>query len=419
MSVDEPPLADTGRGAGLGVVPGAVWVLGFVSLFMDVSSEMIHVLLPLFLVSVLGASTLSVGVIEGVAESTASIAKMLSGALSDRLGRRKLLAVLGYALAAGTKPVFALAPSVGWVLGARFVDRVGKGIREAPRDALVAELSPPEVRGGSFGLRQALDTVGAIAGPLLATVLMAATQGAFRTVFWLATLPAFVAVALMLFGVREPEAPREIPPAHPPTELPTELAAWRRLPAAYWWVVVIGGLLTLARFSEAFLVLRARSVGIRPALVPLVLVAMNVAYAGSAYPAGRLSDRVPRLHLLLGGFAILALADVVLAMAEGPLLVVCGVLLWGLHMGVTQGLLSALVADTSAQPVRGTAFGILNLVLGLAMLIASVLAGWLWEHHGAPATFLAGAALLAVALLGLEATRRFGAGFRPLGRWTS
>jgi MFS family permease len=405
MSVEEPPaLADYERTAGLGGVPGGVWILGFVSLFMDVSSEMIHALLPLFLVSVLGASMTSVGVIEGVAEATASVAKMLSGALSDRLGRYKLLAVLGYALAAGTKPAFALAPSVGWVLGARFVDRIGKGIREAPRDVLIAVLSPAQVRGRSFGLRQALDTAGAIAGPLLATVLMAATRGAFRTIFWLATLPAFVAVALMLFGVKEPEAPRETRPAHPHAQLPT----WRRLPAAYWWVVATGGLLTFARFSEAFLLLRARSVGIRPMLVPLVLVAMNVTYAGSSYPAGWLSDRLPRLPLFLGGFTILAVADVVLAMAAGPLLVVCGVLLWGLHMGVTQGLLSALVADTAPPPARGTAFGILNLVLGLAMLIASVLAGWLWEHRGASFTFLAGAALLAFTLPCLEGVRRFG-----------
>ena len=407
MSVEKPPaLARSEHGESQGTVPWGVWMLGFVSLFMDVSSEMIHALLPVFLVSVLGASAVSVGLIEGVAESTASVAKMLSGALSDRLGRHKRLAVLGYALAAGTKPAFALAPSVGWVLGARFIDRIGKGIREAPRDALLAELSPPQLRGGSFGLRQALDTVGAIAGPLLATVFMVATHGAFRTVFWLATIPAFVAVALMLFAVREPQAPRECRIAQGEAERP----AWRRLPRAYWWVVASAGLLTLARFSEAFLLLRARSVGVRPAFVPLVLVAMNVAYAGSAYPAGRLSDRLPRFHLLRGGFAILALADLVLAVAGGPIAVVCGVLLWGLHMGATQGLLSALVADTAPPPARGTAFGILNLVLGLAMLIASVVAGWLWEHHGPSSTFLAGAALLAVALLVLEGLRRFGSG---------
>jgi MFS family permease len=389
-------------------------VLGFVSLFMDVSSEMIHVLLPLFLVSRLGAGAISVGMIEGVAESTASLTKMLSGALSDRLRRYKLLATLGYALAAATKPAFALAPSVGWVLGARFVDRMGKGIREAPRDALIAELSPPQVRGGSFGLRQALDTVGAIAGPLLATLLMAATHGAFRTVFWLATLPALAAVALMLFGVRETEARREAPAqleAHPQGGL--------RLPAAYWWVVVAAGLLALARFSEAFLVLRARDVGIPPALVPLVLVAMNLAYAGSSYPAGRLSDRLPRFPLLLLGFAVLAVADVLLAIASTPLLVVCGALVWGLHMGMAQGLLSALVADTAPSAARGTAFGVLNLVLGLATLIASVLAGWLWERHGPSSTFLAGAAVLALALLCLEGMRRFGRGLRPLAGRTS
>jgi MFS family permease len=378
---------------------------------MDVSSEMIHVLLPLFLVSGLGAGAISVGVIEGVAESTASLTKVLSGVLSDRLRRYKLLATVGYALAAATKPAFALAPSVGWVLGARFVDRVGKGIREAPRDALIAEFSPPQVRGGSYGLRQALDTVGAIAGPLLAAVFMTASRGAFRTVFWLATLPALAAVALMLFGVSEPERQREGPSAH----LEAHPTAARRLPSTYWWVVVAAGLLALARFSEAFLVLRARDVGVRPALVPLVLVVMNVAYAGSSYPAGRLSDRLPRFPLLLLGFAVLALADVLLAIAWTPLLVVCGVLVWGLHMGLVQGLLSALVADTAPPAARGTAFGMLNLVLGVATLIASVVAGWLWERHGPSSTFLAGAALLTAALLGLEGLRRFATGLRPLG----
>jgi MFS family permease len=396
-------------------VPREVWVLGFVSLFMDVSSEMIHVLLPLFLVSSLGAGAISVGAIEGMAESTASLTKMLSGALSDRLRRYKLLATVGYGLAAATKPAFALAPSVGWVFGARLVDRVGKGIREAPRDALIAELSPPQVRGGSYGLRQALDTVGAIAGPLLASLFMAASRGAFRTVFWLATLPALAAVALMLFGVSEPERHREEPSTH----LEAHAAAARRLPSPYWWVVVAAGLLALARFSEAFLVLRARDVGVRPALVPLVLVAMNVAYAGSSYPAGRLSDRLPRFPLLLLGFAVLAVADVLLAIASTPLLVVCGVLLWGLHMGMVQGLLSALVADTAPPAARGTAFGVLNLVLGVATLIASMVAGWLWERHGPSSTFLAGAALLAGVLLGLEGLRRFGSGLRPLAGRTS
>jgi MFS family permease len=337
---------------------------------------------------------------------------VLSGALSDRLRRYKLLATVGYALAAATKPAFALAPSVGWVLGARFVDRVGKGIREAPRDALIAELSPPQVRGGSFGLRQALDTLGAIAGPLLATFFMAAAQGAFRTVFWLATLPALVAVALMLFGVREPESRGEGPEAH------LEAHPGLRFPPAYWWVVVAAGVLALARFSEAFLVLRARDVGVRQALIPLVLVAMNLAYAGSSYPAGRLSDRLPRVPLLLLGFAVLAVADAVLAIAWTPLLVVCGALLWGLHMGMVQGLLSALVADTAPAAARGTAFGVLNLVLGIATLIASVVAGWLWERHGPSSTFVVGASVLAVALLCLEGQRRFSRD-RPLAGGTS
>lgn len=368
---------------------------------MDVSSEMIHALLPLFLVSVLGASAISVGLIEGVAEATASITKVLSGALSDRLGRHKPLALAGYALAAVTKPIFPLARSIEWVFAARLVDRIGKGVRGAPRDALMAELAPQELRGASYGLRQALDTTGAFVGPLLATLFMVATGGAFRVVFWIATAPALVAVALMLLGVDEPPAARETPVPSPVRDG----AAWRILPRAYWWLVASAGLLTLARFSEAFLILRAQSVGLRPALAPLMLVAMNVVYAGFSYPAGRLSDRGSRFPLLFSGFAILGVADLVLAAASGPWLVLSGVLLWGIHLGLTQGLLSALVADAAPASARGTAFGILNFVLGVALLMASALAGWLWQRRGPPATFLAGAVLVlfalgAVALMG-------------------
>jgi len=361
---------------------------------MDVSSEMIHALLPLFLVSVLGASAISVGLIEGVAEATASITKVLSGALSDRLGRHKPLALAGYALAAVTKPIFPLARSIEWVFAARLVDRIGKGVRGAPRDALMAELAPQELRGASYGLRQALDTTGAFVGPLLATLFMVATGGAFRVVFWIATAPALVAVALMLLGVDEPPAARETPVPSPVRDG----AAWRILPRAYWWLVASAGLLTLARFSEAFLILRAQSVGLRPALAPLMLVAMNVVYAGFSYPAGRLSDRGSRFPLLFSGFAILGVADLVLAAASGPWLVLSGVLLWGIHLGLTQGLLSALVADAAPASARGTAFGILNFVLGVALLMASALAGWLWQRRGPPATFLAGAVLVLVAL---------------------
>jgi len=393
---DEPtgkaidPLSQRTR---LGGVPRSVWTLGFVSLFMDVSSEMIHALLPLFLVGVLGASVTTLGLIEGMAEAAASISKVVSGVASDRLGRHKPLALTGYALAAATKPLFALASSAEWVFFARFLDRIGKGVRGAPRDALLAELAPPEVRGASYGLRQALDTVGAVVGPLLATLLMLATGDAFRVVLWIACAPAVVSVLLMLLAVREPET-RAQPGAKP---LRREGAA--SFPVAFWWVVASGGLFTLARFSEAFLILRAKSVGLSAALAPLMLVVMNLVYAGSSYPAGRLSDRVSRMRLLFFGFAVLALADLVLAAARGPSLVVLGVLLWGLHMGLTQGLLSALVADTAPASIRGSAFGVLNLVLGVAMFASSVLAGWLWEHWGPSASFFSGAVLVGLALL--------------------
>ncbi len=385
------------RPGGLRAIPRSIWALGLVSMFMDISSEMIHGLLPVFLVTVLGASTVTVGLIEGIAESAASITKVFSGALSDYLGKRKLLATLGYGLAAFTKPMFPLAPSVGWVVTARFVDRVGKGIRGAPRDALVGELAPPHLRGAAYGLRQSLDTVGAFAGPLLAVLLMALTLNDFRLVFWIAVVPAFLSLGLMIFAVQEPEARREPGAARSPIRS----ADVRRLGAPYWWLVLIAAVLTLARFSEAFLVLRAQGLGLPIGLAPIVLVVMNVVYAASAYPAGRLSDRVDRRLVLVAGCVALVGADLVLALAGGVGPVMAGIALWGLHMGLTQGLLAALVADTTPARLRGTAFGVFNLVGGGAMLVASVLAGWLWDHYGAPATFYAGAAFTAVAAVGL------------------
>jgi MFS family permease len=385
---------------GLRAIPGSIWALGFVSMFMDISSEMIHGLLPVFLVSVLGASTITVGFIEGIAEATASITKVFSGALSDYFGKRKLLAALGYGLAAFTKPLFPLAPSVGWVVAARFIDRIGKGIRGAPRDALVGDLAPPHLRGASYGLRQSLDTVGAFAGPLLAIGLMALTLNDFRAVFWIAVVPAFVALALMIFGVQEPEARREPGAARSPIQA----ADFRQLGAPYWWLVVIAAVLTLARFSEAFLILRALSLGLPVALAPVVLVVMNIVYAVSAYPAGRLSDRLDRRLVLVAGVVALLGADVALALAGGLRLVMAGVVLWGLHMGLTQGLFAAMVTDTTPSRIRGTAFGVFNLVSGGAMLVASVLAGWLWDRYGAPATFYAGAGFTALALLGFWKT---------------
>jgi MFS family permease len=383
---------------GLRAIPRSIWALGLVSLLMDTSSEMIHGLLPVFLVTVLGASAVSVGLIEGIAEATASITKVFSGTLSDYLGKRKLLAALGYGLAAATKPLFPLATSVSWVVAARFIDRVGKGIRGAPRDALVGELAPAHLRGASYGLRQALDTVGAFAGPLLAVLLMAVTLNDFRLVFWIAVIPGFLSLAVMIFGVTEPEARRQPGAARSPIRA----ADFRGLGAPYWSLVVIAAVLTLARFSEAFLILRARSLGLPVALAPVVLVAMNAVYAASAYPAGRLSDRMDRRRVLVAGVLALLVADVVLALAGGLWPVMAGVVLWGLHMGLTQGLFAALVADTTPSRLRGTAFGVFNLVSGGAMLAASVLAGWLWDQYGAPATFWAGAGFTALALVGLR-----------------
>lgn len=382
-------------------LPRAIWVLGFVSLLMDVSSEMIHSLLPLFLVGPLGLSVLMVGLIEGVAEATALVAKVFSGALSDWLGRRKRLAVIGYALGAASKPFFALAQGAGVVIAARFVDRIGKGIRGAPRDALVADIAPPSLRGAAYGLRQALDTVGAFAGPLLATVLMLLFVNDFRLVFWIAVVPGVLAVLLLALGVQEPE--RALPAR---AVNPIRREAMARLGAAYWGVVALGALFTLARFSEAFLVLRAEALGVPAARVPLVMVAMNLVYAVSAYPFGKLADAMDHAKLLALGLLPLIAADAVLATASGWPALLAGVALWGLHMGMTQGLLAAMVADTAPDDLRGTAFGVFNLVAGVAMLAASAIAGALWQWVGAPATFAAGAAFAALTLAALPLIRR-------------
>lgn len=379
-------------------IPTGIWVLGLVSMLMDISSEMIHCLLPLFMVGTLGASAFIVGLIEGLAESTALIVKVFSGALSDYLGKRKGLAVFGYALGALTKPLFALASTTGIVLTARVLDRIGKGVRGAPRDALVADIAPPEVRGAAFGLRQALDTVGAFLGPLLAVGLMLRWANDFRSVFWVAVIPGLLAVALLLLGVREPESGRHVDAKR---TNPIRRANLQRLSRAYWWVVGVGAVFTLARFSEAFLVLRAQQSGVAVALVPLVMVAMNVVYAASAYPFGKLSDRISHKTLLALGLMVLIAADLILAINDHWTTVLAGVALWGIHMGMTQGLLATMVADTAPADLRGTAFGFFNLVSGVAMLIASVVAGLLWDQLGASFTFYAGAAFSGLTLLGL------------------
>ena len=383
-------------------LPAGIWALGFGSLFMDISSEMIHSLLPIFMVTVLGASMVTVGVIEGIAEATAAILKVFSGALSDYLGKRKFLMIVGYGLAAFTKPIFPLAGSIGWVFTARFVDRIGKGIRGAPRDALVADIAPAQLRGAAYGLRQALDSVGALLGPLFAVAFMIWLADDIRAVMWLAVVPAFIAVALLMIYVREPESTHA--PGH--IEAPLSFADTRRLPPRYWMVVLLGAVFTLARFSEAFLVLRAQDVGLALGFVPVVLVVMNLFYAAAAYPAGVAADHVRARTLFVIGLALLIAADVVLAVAAGPLAVFVGAALWGLHMAFTQGLLSKLVADNVPAQLRGTGFGIFNLVSGVAILLASVIAGALWSAVGPAATFLAGAGFAAVAAIGILAPRR-------------
>jgi MFS family permease len=380
----------------LSQIPAGVWALGFVSMLMDTSSELVHSLLPVFMVSTLGASAFAVGVIEGMAEATALIVKVFSGTLSDYLGKRKMLVVAGYGLGAISKPLFAIASSVGMVFTARLMDRVGKGIRGAPRDALVADLAPPTLRGAAYGLRQSLDTIGAFTGPSLAITLMLLWKNDFQAAFWVAVVPGLLSVAVLIFGVRENERPasaHRINPIH-----------WRelkRLSGAYWWVIVIGAVFTLARFSEAFLVLRAQQVGLPIAWVPLVLIAMNVVYALSAYPFGRLSDRMSHSKLLSWGLTVLIAADLILAFSESLSVVFLGAALWGLHLGATQGLLATMVADAAPADLRGTAFGLFNLLSGLAMLMASALAGLLWDRFGPAFTFCAGAFFCGLALAGM------------------
>ena len=382
-------------------IPRTVWALGIVSLFMDLSSEIIHALLPLFLTTTLGVSVAMVGLIDGIAEATASISKVFSGYVSDRIGRRKPLILLGYGLGALSKPLFALAGSAPVVLGARFADRIGKGLRGAPRDALVADVTPQAIRGRAFGLRQSLDTVGAFAGPLLAMVLMAALADDMRQVFWIAVIPAILAVLCVIFGVDEPRNHEQ----HSPTRPPIAFADLKRLDRPFWIVVAIGVVFALARFSEAFLILKASGEGLPLTFAPAVLVVMNVVYALGAYPAGIASDKYPAHLLLAWGLASLILADLALALWPGLVGAFIGIAFWGLHMALTQGLMAKLVADRAPIELRGSAFGLFNLASGVAMLAASVLAGLLWDVAGARSTFLAGAAFATIAAFALLLSR--------------
>jgi MFS family permease len=373
--------------------------MGGVSMLMDISSESIHSLLPLFMVTTLGTSVLVIGLIEGLAEATALFIKVFSGAISDYLGKRKGLALLGYGLGALSKPFFALASSSGMVLGARLMDRAGKGIRGAPRDALVADITPPELRGAAYGLRQSMDTTGAFLGPLLAVGLMLLLHNDFRAVFWIALIPGFLSVALLYFGLKEPKTPVE----HKRTN-PIKRENLTRLGKSCWWVIGLGAVFTLARFSEAFLVLRAQLSGVPLALIPLVMVVMNVIYSFSAYPFGKLSDGMSHTRLLQWGLVVLIAADVVLALSTHWTGIIVGVALWGMHMGMTQGLLAAMVAKTAPADLRGTAFGLFSMVCGVGLLMASVGAGAIWELWGAEYTFYAGAVICLLTLLYLRKT---------------
>jgi MFS family permease len=383
-------------------IPRTVWVLGFVSLFMDLSSELVHSLLPVFLVSTLGASVMTVGLIEGVAEAATLIAKVFSGASSDYFRRRKGLILLGYGMAALTKPLFPLATSAEAVFIARFLDRIGKGIRGAPRDALVADVAPPAIRGACFGLRQSMDTVGAFLGPSFAILMMFLFANDIRQVLWFAVIPASITVFLIVFGIEDPEGM----PARHRFRSPIRLNALKQFSGDYWRVVAVGAIFTLARFSEAFLVLRAQQVGFAIEWVPLVMIVMSLAYSFSAYPAGILSDRVNRRYLLAAGIVLLILADLVLAWAGSPLSVLLGVALWGLHMGCTQGILAAMIAEVTPLELKGTAFGLFNFASGLFMLLASVIAGGLWDRYGPAITFYVGAAFSLAALVMLTSLAR-------------
>ena len=372
-------------------MPRAIVALGFVSLFTDMGSEIVHSLLPVLLAGSLGASALVIGLIEGAAEALVLVTKVFSGYLSDAVGRRKPLVLLGYGLAAAVKPLFPLADSVATVTTARLLDRFGKGIRGAPRDALVSDLTPREIRGAAFGLRQSMDTVGAFIGPLLAVGLMHAFANDIQTVLWFAVVPGVVAVLLLL------KVPEPADGVRKPARLPLSREGVSHLGRPFWWLVALGLLVALARFSEAFLVLRATDRGLAVAWVPMVLVVMSAVYALTAYPAGYLSDRTSRSTLLALGLGVLGLAHIALAASNGLGLLFGGIALWGLHMGLTQGILASLVADVAPVAYRGTAFGVFNLVSGAGLLVASAAAGWLWDRQGPPAAFWMGAAVAGVA----------------------
>jgi len=378
----------------LQAVPQGVWALGFVSMFMDISSDFINSLLPLYMSSVLGASVIFIGLIEGIAEALVLITKIFSGVLSDFIKKRKILTVFGYGLSACSKLIFPLASSLGLVVVARIIDRLGKGVREAPRDALMGELAPASIRGMCFGLRQSLDNVGAFIGPSLALIVMLLFVNNFRSLFWIAVIPAFLSVIFLIIGVDEPKKDGW---KSQPTKL--SLKEIGNLSPRYWLVVAIATALMFARFSQAFLILRATTVGMSFAMTPLVIIIMNIMSASSAYYVGYLSDKMNRLFFIVAGFVVLIASDVILGYASNPWHLIAGVTLWGFHIGLTQGVFDTLIVDTTESHIRGSAFGIFNFICGIALIISNVVAGWFWQRYNPATTFFVGAGFTIVALI--------------------
>jgi MFS family permease len=380
MPNDRPPL------------PRNVWILGFVSLLMDLSSEIYHALLPAFVTVVLGLPATALGAIDGIAEATANFAKLASGRLSDRSLRRKPWVVAGYGLAAISKPLFPLAASAPAVMAARFADRIGKGIRGSPRDAMIADETPPEIRGKAFGLRQALDTVGALLAPLAAIGLMALLASDIRAVYWVAVIPAAASFLLAWLALREPEQ------LNAPIKRSPLFSGFRELDKETKRLLAVGFLFALARFSEGFLILKGMEIGLSETFSPLTLAVFNLAYVALAYPAGSLSDRMRPRTILMAGIVVLVAGNVVLAKSDSLAGVMAGVVLWGAHMALTQGIFSRMIADSAPEHLRATSFGAFWFVSGIGALLASLGAGMMWDRDGSETVFLASAGIATVAL---------------------
>lgn len=351
----------------------SVIALGCVSLLMDMSSESIHALLPLFMVEALGLTALAVGLLDGFAEALPFVVKPVSGWLSDRFRNRKGLTVAGYGLAALAKPLFALAGGLGLIVTARLIDRMGKGIRGAPRDALIADLTEPRLRGQAFGLRQSMDTVGAILGPVLAAILIGMWLGDYQTAFWFASIPAGLAMVVLVVGVREPRS-------RTAAARPSESIQTTPLSPAFWAITALAAAMALAKPSEAFLLLRAQAMGWSTGEIPLLLAAMNSAYALSAYPAGRFFDRLGERRLLATSLGALGLALLLLWSGSHPAMLWSAAIAWGLHLGTSQAVLAALISLHAPSARRGTAFGVYAGCLGGAFILNGAVVGVLWSR---------------------------------------